>query len=568
MISNTDDKDIQQALRLANRCNKTHTEKQNEWRLIQALFEEQFDVWNPVGTKKISSKLLQQVIWKAVGKMKFLDFDIHGSGAPEANERIVTDGVATVLDEGNLASCLRDKGGVFYKMLLFGDAFIQLGTDEDSPYPIRYRVTSLSDIFIDHNCTDVRDPVSGLSADDILIIYSYTKSQFEVMYPDFTGKVAKGKIPRTYDGKQLEKTWQQEVWEEDEEIEVAHYYCLSKKVYVTFAGSSCTRINKLKGEKYPFLRNKKPYLPVIHFKCFPSTEGFYNYGLGQLLFDIAVVTARMDNMAYNHASDNIDPINFISLPNGGASSFFNKVLQAYEQKKAGGKGFAVFEQGNMDKGTFQVQPLQTQPITNEWERAFMRLEQQVTRLGFQIDAVDRGGSVTATQIISEEENADMTIKQIMEFNASECKALVDFSIAIIQETVDKKDDTPLNITTKIKMDDGQEVPIEGVTLGAIVEELNARKYFVKINSRSGAIPSNVMKQAQIARTMATLPPGSPAFNKMAIKSANLNDQDITLDDLTAPQPVAAGGAPEEGGLSETEMGTREFGGNMPEQPMM
>lgn len=535
---------VKDAIKLINRNSTTHNNKEAEWRSIQALFEEGFSVYDPTGTKKITSKLLLQAIWKMVNKMKPLDFQIHGSGRPEINERIVTDGVATVMEEGGYANCFRDKNGAAYKMLLFGDAFMQIGTNEQSSYPIQFRVGSLSDIYFDNYCVDIRDATGGLSATEGLVVYRYSMRQFDMLYPEMKGKVVKGDIPRSYRyRKQLEKSWLQTFYDDEDEIEVAHYYRLgTKPTYTVFAGSACVIVSELTGKEYPFYMDKenldKPeaYIPIIHYKCFPSSEGFYNYGIGHALYDLAIVMRRMDNMAFNHAEDNIYPINMVNMPRGEASTFFAKYIAAQEQRRAGGKGFIPMEYGPDGKQGVTLEPFQSLPITQEWERAFTRLERQITRLGIQLDAVDRGENYTATQILAEEENADQVIKQIMEFNASESKFAVEVTMDFIRKFISSKDKTPLNLLTEVTIE-GEKLNAAGVTMGMVASELKKNKYFCRINTRSGSIPSNTMTLAQISRVMQVVNPQSPAFVKLTKKMADLNGQDVSMEELT-PTPMA------------------------------
>lgn len=537
---------VKSALQLLGRVGLIHNQREAQWRAIQSLFECEFELSNSTGTRKISSKLLLQALMKWVTKLKFLDFELFSTNADKLKNAIMTEAVSTVMDEGGLARCLRDKGGVFYKMPIFGDSWIQLGTIEGKGFPVQYRVGSLSDTYIDNGCVDVRDPVSGLSTNEACTIYRYNWGQFCNLYPDFKNKVVKGTIPRSLRWrKQIEKTWIQTFYNDEDVIEVAHYWNLGKKAYCMFAGGACTPLVEYYDEEYPYMIEGEAYIPLIHFKCFPSTEGFYNWGLGHALFDLAEVMASMDNMAYNHALDNVYPINFISIPKGQATKVFAKIQQANEQRKAGGKGYAVLEYGAGDapgRSGIGIEPFQSQPITQEWERAFTRIERQITRLGIQLDAVDRGTTITATQVLSEEENSDQNLKQIMEFNASECKFLVEVTLNMMKNLVSKRDKTPVHFTTNFKVD-GQAIDLSQFTLGHIAEELKKDKYFVRINSRSGTIPSKTMQRAEIAQIFPLLQPGSPAQIKSIVKLAQINNQEISEEDLAPQQVPQPQGAP-------------------------
>lgn len=578
-------KGVEKALVLIGKNSTIHNRHEGIWRGIQQLFEQGFTVMNPKGTKKITSKLLLQILWKTVNKMKVPDFKIYKAGPFPIKtgkkemekdskirgtvEEIVTAGVATVMKEGKFIQCMRDKGGAFYKMALFGDCHVQLGYDvNNSDYPITFRVSSLSDIYVNNAATEIRDAVGGLSADEVVIIYRYTITQFNELFPEWEGQVAKGDIPRAYRyRKQLEKTWLQTVYDGEDMIEVAYRIGIDKHM-VVFAGAACTVIDEYMGDgdkkektqpqdyyegdeednkknkPFPFIRDGRPYLPLLHFKFFPSSEGYYNYGIGHMVYDLAIIMAQMDNMAYNHAGDNIWPIQFVNTSSKNASKLFNEILKAHEMRASGGKGYVVSENQPGQGSGVTIEPFQTQPITGEWERTFTRLEKQIERLGFRLDMPDLGANPNEMSIMASQEATDEPIKQIIEFNASEFEEAVNFTIDAIRKFVSDDDQTPLNCMTDIESG-GTQLPMRGFTLGDVAQELRANRYFVVVNSRDGIVPSGTMQNAQIAQVLSTLQPGTPAYNKLVLSKAKLNGQNLTDADLQiaqAPMPAMPEGA--------------------------
>ncbi len=578
------DEGVKSALKLMSKNATIHNRHEGIWRTIQELFEGGFTVMDPSGTKKISSKLLLQILWKVVNKMKVPDFKIYKAGPfalkthpaeikkdtmiRDQVEQIVTAGVSTVMKEGKFIQCMADKGGVFYKTGLFGDSHVQIGYDQDnSDYPISFRVGSLSDTYMNNSCTDIRDAVGGLSADEVVIIYRYTMDQFEQLFPDWVDKVAPGDIPRVYRyKKQLEKTWLQTVYDGEETIEVGYRIGIDKCM-VVFAGPACTVIDRYEGDEeesetdespeeenqdivkekkggkkaFPYIMDGKPYLPLLHFKFFPSSEGYYNYGIGHMVYDLALITAQMDNMAYGHAGDNIWPINFVNSPTKNISKLFNEILKAHEMRAAGGKGYVVSQNTTPGSGV-TVESFQSQPITNEWERAFNRLEKQITRMGFTLDGPDLGANPNQMAIMSDQETSDAPIKQIIDFNASEFEMAVLFTMDAIRKFVPDDDQTPINSTVDIEIS-GTKTPMRGVPLGWVAQELRMNRYFVDINRRDGTVPSGVMQNALIDKAMQDIAPGSPAWNKLAIKRAQINGQNLTIDDLQPPQAPPSAGQP-------------------------
>ena len=571
IVSGAGDEHVQEALLMASKDAPAHDRNEAIRKVIQQLFESDFYVANPSGSRTISSKLLTQILWKVVNKMKIPDFKIYRAGPfklskereimqKEATirswaEQAVTAGVSTVMTEGNFIKCMRDKGGAFFKMGLFGDAHVQVGYDESNPdYPIGFRVSSLSDFYVNSSATDLRDAVAGNSADGTLEIFRYTMKQFANLFPEHADKVAPGKIPLNSSfQKQLEKSYLQEKYTDEDEIDVGYYTSIDK-VQVVFAGKACTVIRKLKGDlpenevvsddnmNFPYVMDGKAYLPTLHFFFFPSSEEYNNYGIGHMVYDIALLAAQMDNMAYLHAVDNIHPITFVNSSNKKVSKLFSEILKAEEEVKAGGRGYVVSENPQGTSGV-TVESFQSAPITQEWERAFMRLETQIKRLGFEIDAPDLGSSPNEMSIMSAQENADAPIKQIIEYNSSEIAMAVKITMDFIRKFIPDDDMTPLNTTTELDVGKDK-VPVRGIPLGWVANELRKNKYFVVVNSRDGTIPSNVMELAKARETMSTLPQGTPAWNKMSIKIAKLNGHDLTEEDLGMPQMGAPAEIPE------------------------
>lgn len=565
IITGRDNPNVMAALKLMADDASIHNRHETIWRAIQQLFEMGFSIQNPDGTKLITSKLLLQLLWKTVNKMKIPDFKIYKAGpfkrtrdrelekknkqTREWIESVVTAGVSTVMTEGGFSACMTAKGGAFYKTALFGDCHIQVGIDADnSDYPIRFRVASLSDYYTNSQATDLRDPVGGLSADGECLIFRYTVKQFNNLFPEYAGKVAVGEIPRT-EGyiKQLEKTWLQATQDDSEIIEVAFYTSIDG-VHCVFAGPACTPLKEIEGKDFVYEMDGKNYLPTLHFKFFPSSEGYYNYGIGHMVYDIALLAAKMDDMAYKHAGDNIWPINLINSPTKAPSKLFNDILKAEQMRQQGGRGYVVSENRGGGSGV-TVESFQSEPITQEWERAFTRLEQQITRMGFSLDVADLGSNPNEMYIMAAQEATDAPIKQIIEFNAPEFKMAVEITMDYIRKFVDDDDQTPLNSVAEIDMG-GEEVPLRGIPLGWVAKELRENKYFVVVNSRDGTIPSGVMENALIDKTMRSIPPGTPAWNKMVIKQAKLNGHKITEEDLGMPgmQAPEAPPSPTESGI--------------------
>lgn len=304
----------------ANLTEKTEQDTKNE--LIKKLFEAGFSVNNPDGARIYDSQVLQQAMWGATTRIKPLDFTIHGRGRPEYEEKIVTVGISTVLQEGGYIRSFRDKGGVVQSLFAYGDGFKQIGTaDEDDPFPVQFTPISNSNVFPEALATGIRAG-DGRSCRKFAIIFSYDIDEVRSMYDD--DSIMPGKIPRKTDMLSDTDRSHEQTTDAQRLTEVCHYYDYSKKgkeVYGVFAGGTAKKVKEEKGEKYPF-RNKKgkPYIPVFQYICYPSLEGFWNHGIGDMVYKLAIIARRLINMGITHINNNILPIELVSMPHGTARS--------------------------------------------------------------------------------------------------------------------------------------------------------------------------------------------------------------------------------------------------------
>jgi hypothetical protein len=546
MKDSANDPVLKGALDTISKNIETKIEHDGQIELIQELFKSGFEVKDPNGARKVGSKTLQQALWRMVSKMKFLDYQIHGAGRPEIMEKVVTDGVLTVADEGGLIRSLRDKGGAFWSLALYGDGFIYVGTG-DEPYPIKFSPISPSNLYVDSYATGFRSGGVGKDVTECVVIYSMSPEEAKRRYGKEFPKIkdAKGSIKRYLSlEKEHDRRFEQQTDIDNDLVEIGFYYNVSKKEYLIFAGAENLILQKLTGDKYPFVKNGEPYIPIVHLICQPAADGFWNLGLGQMLYDLAVITRKMLNMAVNHTDENVHPITLVNIPQGESAEFFNKLQLAHEMRAAGKKGIVALEYDPSNPGSSRVGAdalITPSTLMSEWQLVMNRLDNELTRLGIYLDDMDRGANPTASQIIAEEESANAYVKQIMEYNSSECKFLIELVMDFTAKFVKKSNDTPLNLTTSY-----EEADLKGITLGALADELKKHKYFVKVNSRSGSLKSDIMQVAQLNRQLALTPPNSPAFQKLWLKSARLNDQDLGANDF-APQQ-----APQEGMQEPTE----------------
>jgi len=540
---------VADALDLIQRTNLDKTNQDQKNLMIQRLFELGFEVYNPVGTRKIDSKKLYQAMWRTANRTKPLDFQYHGSGATEDVEKIVTDGVGTVMDEGAYGESLMGKDGVFFKMYLYGDGFSLVGKnpDENSSVPIVYTPISNNNIWCDNYCTGIRGRGAGKNATEVCLIFGYRWQEACRLFPELEKKGGKGKIPRGDYDKDQDKTYlQDDNVQEKDLVEICYYYDIANKRYAVFAGRACTLLEEKNGDEYPFMFRKAPYIPVLQWICMPSSQGLYNHGVGDMIYQLALVSSQLLNMEVNHIEYNVDPLTIVNVPQEEAAAFFQKLTMANASRAAGKKPYVAigYDPNNPNASAVSAQTLITQNLFQEWQVVYDRLDAEIKRLGIYLDEGDYANYPNQEAVAAEEENSTAFVKQTMEYNSYTTQFAVLLTMEQIKSDVSPKNTEPLNMTTAI-VRDGQEIQVgKYITMGMLAQELKNTKFFVKVNSCSGAIPSNIYQQAQVDRLLSVTPPGSAAFNRLLRQKAQLNDRDIPMEDFQMPQAPPAAGAGE------------------------
>jgi hypothetical protein len=540
-----DNKAVQTALKLI-RSNFTIKQKRDEKnKILRDMIEAGFEVHEPNGTRKINLKKLQQVYWKVASRMKPLDYALHASQRPEFVEKITTDGVSTVLRKGGYIQMYRDKGGMFQNSIGYGDAFGLFGTIGTKGFPLQFLPIPNDNVYVDTRATTMRNGSKPVKKCAVIMVYTW--SEFVEMFPKMAKKAGVGRIPRdNYDLKDQDQSYEQVLQNGDDDIiEVCYYYDIANMHHVVFAGSGCTVIEEVGGDNYPFkfkskeTRQEEAYIPVLHMMCMESFEGFYNHGVFEMIYDLCVLYYRLMNKNANQIEDNADPYVFFSVPEGRVGEMFQKMDMAARMRAAGKRPLIPLEYDSNNPNGSQVQastPLTTQAMLGEASAMFDLIDREIKRLGIHLDELE-SANVTATQVLSEEENANSFVKQMMEKNASETEFVVKVVLDLLPKVIKKSDKTPLQMTTTIDVE-GVTVRTDTITLGDLVDEISNNDYFVKVNVRSGTNDSK-LKKAQVANMLQFAAPGTPAHAKLLTQFAQQNDSDLRGEDFGMPQ--AGGG---------------------------
>jgi hypothetical protein len=397
-----------------------------------------------------------------------------------------------------------------------------------------------SAVYVDSLATKMRGgtrPVRKLA-----LVYQSTWDQFVKLFPSAAKTAGIGVIPRPAGiGKDTSQSWLQQVDQPARLIEWCYYFDLEHQAYVLFAGANCTIIEKKMGKDYPYILNKgqkyeKPYIPVSHYMCLDGSEGFYNRGVLDYAYDLAITYRKLYNMLYQSVEDNVYPLELVNLPEDEADEFFGKVEAAYHERSLGRRAMIPIKQNGLSNQNVSMQAFYTTALINEAEGIFNRISLEFKRMGIYLDEPEEGG-VTATEILSNIEKSNAFVREIMEKNASEIEFELEVALDMTKTTIKPSEKTQLNLTTMIKAPDGQPLRADVLTLGMAAKEFKARNWFFTVNSRSGVVPSNAMQQAKISQVIASTLPGSPTQREALKAMVELNDFDWMDDEATPNQPM-------------------------------
>lgn len=511
---------------------------------IMDMFDEGFDIADDLGPRKITSQMLFQAHWRLMNKIKPLDFQLHANGRKQYIEQLATYGLTTLATKGEYIDILRNKNGIYWNSFLFGDGFYMLGTQENDDIPFIASAIPNSNIYVDQFATAIR-ATKGRGATKVLVIFSMPKETAWRLFPQFKRQGIEGSIPREYNqpvNTETGRSYNQTYRIGKELFEVGYYYNIEDPKNPCFAivgGSSVYEVLKLKGEKYPFVKNDEPYIPVGQHSCMGSARGFWNFGVGDLLYRLAVVNRRLLNLAIGHAEESVWPDTLVSVAQGTASQFFQSMQEARKGRSMGLKPIIPIEYDPASPNGNRVasQTLATNAAMNEFVALRDILNQEIRRCGITLDDLDINPQATQYQILAEEEKATAFIKQVQEQNASDQQFSLEVMLDLGKKFIKKKNDTPIDIPVALDIE-GVLVKDGNFTLGQWADEIKKHHYFVKVDSRTGAIPSNVAKQTRLQRILPLLPPGSPGSMKAIKEFAALNDYELDDEAMQPPMPPA------------------------------
>ena len=561
---------VKAALKMMGKTKTIKSNVEKDLLAIQNLFEETFEVIDPKINRRVPGFMIQQAMELLTRKTKFPSFSCRSDGRDPVIQKIVTDAVTRAMDISGFNKILTDKFGIYGRMYLFGDAIIRVGTDTENEFPVMFQPGSLTKTYFDVYATEMRNPGGEHEADEVSVIYNYSWDEAIKLYPELKKNGGIGKIPAGEASTLKNEIWtDQQNQRKEREVEICHYYNKRQKVYSIFAGSSCTLLSELKGDDYPFMMDDKPYIPIIHFHCFSSVQGFYNWGIGHLLYRLTIIERILMNKGVNQAFNNANPLRLLRLPKDKKSTMLNRIREALTMQKQDLPGIVIDEVGTTDITTpARMEAFSTEQLTGEWERLFAKLDQVLRRLGINLDALSISAQKPLGVVEIEEENQNEFIKYRHVKNSSEYEFTIKLVMDFIKKFVTKDSkwfDQPVILKEKVKVNiktpEGEEVveqEFTDITWGDIAEELEKHNYYVEINTAAGSSNSRLLEKVRLRRIAPSLA-GLKAQKKVLKELIQLDGIPLDDDDL---EPIGApelGAAPAEGAPTEIE------GGAVPEE---
>lgn len=557
-----DNPGVRDAIKLINSVYTQKNERDTRNQAINDLFEAGFTIQEPNGPKKINTKMLQQAVWRVFNKIKPLDFTYHGSQAPDWLEDVVTEGMSTVLKIGGYDSSFRDKGSMMLNVLMYGDGFRMIGTKGSKGFPIEYMPITNSNIYINTRANAIRNV--NKPATKCAVIFSGSWDEAIDLFPEAATIAGPGKIPRDISNlKETDQTYLQRFRDTNATTEWCYYYDIEHNYYCVFMGAAGTVLEEKFGDEYPFTYedydgHDVSFIPISHYYCIPSLEGFYNHGIGDMIYDLVKLYGGIFNQLAQSVEDNVYGLNFVNLPQGESAKFFQKLQMGYEQRAIGLKPYVPIEYSAGSTNQVTVQSASLPSMIDEAQALFNLITNELKRIGIYLDELDQpnnpnGGDKTATEILSEIEQANQFVRQIMEANASETEFELMVTMEFVKKFVTSKDKTPLHITTTIKVE-GNEMRPDDLTLGMLRNSLKARHWWVKVNDRTGVIPSATMRRAQFENMLQFVQPGSPQAISILKNVGMLDDVNIDFDQMQQQSQQMAGIAPGQQGAPSAPPG--------------
>jgi len=574
---------------------RINDDRKEELQEIQNAYENAFAVEEQEGSRFMYSTLLMTMCKKVYERLDLLNWDINfyakdpidedeirkkvisglkrrGLNDEEAERQYLLDletrleredeegkimpaiakaAIQEVMQKGGFSSVIKEsKDSAYSRSVSIGDSFIQINPQEGD-YPIEYEIVSQENVLIDPQAIQIRGAASGRNLERVALIYNYTYDNYvDKVVNKLEGKAKQralnvqwGELPITVDKDEKFNERDNEI-EDDRIGQVCMYVDIPAREVVWAAGSAATIIKREKGDDFPFIKDKKPYIPLAHFMAMPSTKGFHNKGVGHYMYQKNYIDELVKNKTISSVLKRIDPYWIIDTTPENSSNLISQFYAADEAASKGEPAIIINEVRPGQQGIGNVQSLSGEAPSDIGAVVENILTKDIVEFGISPSETQTQSTKTATAILSEQENANTLVREIAKRIAPEYRFLIEITIEYMKKLISTRSKVRFDTSNIEPANLAQRLLLRSVTLGRVVEFLKKHNYRIKMDSLSGIIPTNAVEAARLMEAYqlaAATPAGARILQKMlALRNINYDVSDLTIQQQEPEQPGMPG----------------------------
>ncbi|TXG84887.1 MAG: hypothetical protein E6R13_02650 [Spirochaetes bacterium] len=419
-------------------------------------------------------------------------------------------------------------------------SFLDRG-DGDLPYKLR--TIPITHIAFDDNVKSLRGASRNYNARRCFIFFDYgCISDAIADFPEYEDKLRdncgwgnlpfqrfKGDIIDCYNNK------------DSREGQIGIYIDIDKKMYAILAGTDATVLDMMNDSKFPFMKNKETYMPIIMSQMYPNEDWIYKRGLGHYSSQLNNIDSITGNIALkSFLQDNVG-IDILTVKEGAGKRMKEDIQTANMEAQTGaGRAIIVSEIDSIDgaRDVYGVQPLSPSAQWGVDKKQFIDKwnDDDIISSGINMYDVNNNPYKTSTSINAETVASEAIVDTIEIVNSREWK----FMIEILLDGANKiKDDVPIP-TDDFDTSNELAMAIMQPTFKHFKKILKDLKIIIETEFDNTVKNKDLVKNRNILSVLPMIPQGSRA-SALAIKEAlsisgiNLVDSDFSLPAQEPPK---------------------------------
>ena len=502
---------------------------------------------------KMPSFILNQLTEIYATFIKVPDYQLLAVGISKDTLAILSMYLETILHEGGFNELMTRDWSGYHQQALFGDFFVQCGYKTDGKIGMpEFRGLSVGSFYTNSQASKIRSKTSGQSSTRIGVVFTYGIQEL-MNIPFFKGveKIAKpGDLPslNQFQNETDEKTDIQKGQNIDY-YQVMYYYDEIHKTTAAIVGSNGIEWKPQTGEDYPFTFevNGKlaAQLPLAHFTLFPTPEGIFATGLGEMFMRVATNLTELESGVMNTAIDNKNATAIVNIPNVDAGDLFGQLGDANKQKADTGDNTFIVpvgldgQQSSVGQGNLSYLKNETNIEEASQIKAGMRGEART--FGFNLDSFFNQQD-TARQSELDIIGQNQTISKFQGQNTEDYRFIAQFAMHAIRENGDEEDEEVFGLD--MKLDDGTEVSELGITVGQIVKAFkDIKNLSVEVDTKNGFVTNPLLEERTLQKLLQLTQPGTPAYEEYIEAFARTKGRTTKGKDFAAPEQPGQPGQP-------------------------